>query len=357
MNFRKAILKQISILVLLLVGLALLRNMNFWVEFYGRNLYPHMAYASRIITSFIPFSIGDFIYLYIAYYFIKLFVRFFRSRFKAYLRFVYSFLRVLNYIIFLFYLMWGLNYYTPDLQHKYNLDKQSYTLEELESELTSQIVHINSLYQKIHAVDDSLIKFETDKEILERQLTESYLLTTTLLDIPYYRLPSVKPSLFSYPLAYMGFSGYLNPFTGEAQYNYKGPSSSRASTISHEIAHQLGIAPENDANFVGLVNCLLNVDPKVQFSGMLSLVSYTYSNLHAASPERAKKIIKRLNQGPLSELKHQQKTWRKYKNPLEPMFKKGYDAYLKGNAQEQGIQSYSQFMILWLDFNKRHQLY
>ena len=39
-----------------------------------------------------------------------------------------------------------------------------------------------------------------------------------------YRVHSVKPSLFSYPGLYIGFAGYYNPFTGEAQVNMLDPT-------------------------------------------------------------------------------------------------------------------------------------
>ena len=57
-----------------------------------------------------------------------------------------------------------------------------------------------------------------------------------------YKNVSVKKSLFSLPLTYMGFSGYINPFTNEANINRKIPSTSLTFVINHEIAHQLGIA-------------------------------------------------------------------------------------------------------------------
>jgi hypothetical protein len=44
----------------------------------------------------------------------------------------------------------------------------------------------------------------------------------------------------SLPLTYMGFSGYLNPFTNEAQVNYLGPCILSQPQLA-EMAHQLGL--------------------------------------------------------------------------------------------------------------------
>ncbi len=49
----------------------------------------------------------------------------------------------------------------------------------------------------------------------------------------------------------MGFAGYLNPITNEAQVNALIPKNNYPATICHEIAHQVGIASESEANFVG----------------------------------------------------------------------------------------------------------
>jgi hypothetical protein len=61
---------------------------------------------------------------------------------------------------------------------------------------------------------------------------------------------STKKSLISLPLTYMGFSGYLNPFTNEAQVNYLGPMYTFPTTTCHEMAHQLGFASETECNLL-----------------------------------------------------------------------------------------------------------
>jgi len=62
-----------------------------------------------------------------------------------------------------------------------------------------------------------------------------------------YSSKSLKKSMLSLPLTYMGFSGYLNPLTNEAQVDYLIPKFKLPTTAAHEIAHQLGYAAENEA--------------------------------------------------------------------------------------------------------------
>ncbi len=57
--------------------------------------------------------------------------------------------------------------------------------------------------------------------------------------------------MYSYLGNYLGFTGYYNPFTGEAQVNTTVPLFVQPFTTCHEIGHQLGYAKENEANFAG----------------------------------------------------------------------------------------------------------
>ena len=57
-----------------------------------------------------------------------------------------------------------------------------------------------------------------------------------------YKSTSVKPSLYGWLGNYFGFTGYYNPFTGEAQVNTTVPKFLLPYITLHEIGHQLGYA-------------------------------------------------------------------------------------------------------------------
>ncbi len=48
---------------------------------------------------------------------------------------------------------------------------------------------------------------------------------------------------------YLGFTGYYNPFTGEAQVNTTVPQFLLPNIALHEMGHQIGYAKEDEANF------------------------------------------------------------------------------------------------------------
>lgn len=67
----------------------------------------------------------------------------------------------------------------------------------------------------------------------------------------------------------MDFTGFYFPFTGEANLNVDCPASFLPSTIVHEMAHQRGIASEQECNFIAIAVSLASGDPVYRYSGLL----------------------------------------------------------------------------------------
>src|SRR5665811_1952947 len=95
-----------------------------------------------------------------------------------------------------------------------------------------------------------------------------------------YRFPSVKFSFYGYLADYMGFSGYYNPFTCEAQVNTTIPSFVQPFTTCHEIGHQLGYAKEEEANFCGFLATKSSTDPAFRYSVYVDLYLYSAGALY-----------------------------------------------------------------------------
>tara|TARA_B110000211_G_C14059221_1_gene544767 strand:- start:1655 stop:2227 length:573 start_codon:yes stop_codon:yes gene_type:complete len=164
--------------------------------------------------------------------------------------------------------------------------------------------------------------------------------------------PFLKNSLWSTLLSYMGYSGYLNPFTLESHVNKKIPHFNYITTAAHEMAHQLGVAAENEANFIAFYITIKNPDPFIKFSGYSFALRYCYADLYIANPEKAKELIAQLKSGIIKNFQEQSAFWRAYQNPFEPYLKKGYDSYLKANGQDLGIQSYNAMVPLVIAYSK-----
>ena len=151
----------------------------------------------------------------------------------------------------------------------------------------------------------------------------------------------VKKSIFSTPLSYMGFSGDINPFTLESNINYNIPHISIPVTISHEIAHQIGYAFEDEANYIAIETLSKSKNNYLRYSGNLMAVQYLLAEIRKVDPELHKVYIKYLNIGVIKNIQQKKDYNLKYQNKYESFFKKNYDIFLKTNNQKAGRKTYS----------------
>ena len=166
---------------------------------------------------------------------------------------------------------------------------------------------------------------------------------------------ALKKSILSPPLSYMGYSGYLNPFTLESQANAKIPIQSLITTSLHETAHQMGYASEKEANFIAYLSAIKSKDPYIQYAGNIFAFRYLFNDLFKLDPEKARNKLKLLNPGIFKNLKEVKDFWKKYDNPLEIIFNKTYHSYLRANGQKSGLKSYNEMVGLLINYHKNEK--
>ncbi|MDP5105426.1 MAG: DUF3810 domain-containing protein, partial [Polaribacter sp.] len=165
-----------------------------------------------------------------------------------------------------------------------------------------------------------------------------------------YQYPSVKSSLMSLLQTYNGTAGYLNPLTGEAQVNDRIPKTSYPTTTCHEMAHQIGFAAENEANFVGFLAANYNDDLYFKYASYRMAFGYCLSEIRKRDENAYTTILKSVHKGILKDFNASYEFWLHYENPFEPLVKKGYNAYLKANKQDKGVQSYNYVVDLLISY-------
>lgn len=233
---------------------------------------------------------------------------------------------------------------TPNISQKQLLDYSQQLLAEL-----------NQKHAAVQADSAKGVKLPYDRKQLLQLYQQQY-----HIQLPNGRLESLQPmsnklSVYSKMLSYMGYSGYLNPFTGEAQSNGIMPMYKLAFTAAHEQAHQLGYAAENEANYIGYLAASSHPNKYIQYGAKMAAASYILGSVYTIDSLAYKKQIQQLRPGILQDFKKSNAFWEAYQNPLEPLFKSSYDAFLKANAQTQGILSYNGFVALLLQnhYNKQ----
>ncbi|MDB4015327.1 DUF3810 domain-containing protein [Flavobacteriaceae bacterium] len=321
------------------------------VEFYfSQTFYPFLFNLQHVFIKPIPFSFGDLLYLSLGIY-----ICFSITRFLLKFRFP-KIIDIIDIGIFfsllflLFQLNWGINYHRTPLAEKLPTKKQ-YS-DSLLIDLTTRFaIMSNTLHSMLSSLDTLAVSIPYAKKEIAKRIQSSYDdLWISTVDVP-----QVKASLFSLPLSYMGYAGYLNPFTLEAQVNMRMPKINLPITIAHEMAHQLGYAAENEANFVGFINTFNNADPYLKYAAVLFGFRHCYSDLIKRDPDQAKILVQQLNLGILKNFAESRNFREEYKNPFEPFFKESYDAYLKANGQESGIKTYNQMVAFLIAYDLQNK--
>jgi hypothetical protein len=249
----------------------------------------------------------------------------------------------------LFNLLWGINYNRQGIASQLQLKMEKYSVEDLKN--------INALVlEKVNTAKRSLLNQHTSypstKQLFSK-VQEAYAVVDSTYPFLQYHPRSIKSSLWGWLGNYLGFTGYYNPFTGEAQVNTSVPGFIQPYTSCHEVAHQLGYAKEMEANFVGYLAASASKDTLLHYSVYFDLFLYSNRNLFMVDSSAARSFSKQL----LPEVKADIKEWREFnirhKNPVEPVFRWLYGKYLQSNEQPQGLLSYDEVVGFLIAYYKK----
>lgn len=352
---RKKLVLALALIPQVLTVKLLARNPTFVERFYSEGLYPYISKLFRFVLGWLPFSFGDLVYglggLYMCWWLVK-----HRKRIVSDLKYwLVDVFAAVSLIYFAFHLFWGLNYYRLPLHKNLGLNAE-YTTEQLVKATNGLISISNDLHVQITHNDTLPVTVLYDKKTVFGLISKGYEnLKTTFRDLEYYP-ESAKPSLFSYPLTYMGFSGYLNPLTNEAQVNGRIPMYKFPTTAAHEMAHQLGYAAENEANFIGFMAASNNDDIYIKYCGYAFGLRFCLNEIYRRDPCLFEDIVADVNKGILKNYEESRKFWEAHENPFEPFFKLFYGNFLRANNQAKGMESYSYVVALLVNYLETENL-
>ena len=322
-----------------------------WVERnYSLGVYPLISRVQRFLFGWIPFSIGDLFYGFLILIILFKSFQFFRLLFKKRLNRKYFIAALQQGIFFLlfiyvfFNLLWGLNYNRRGIAYQLQLNVKQYSLQDLDTLATAMQVRMNEYAALVSEEEqDSFNK----KKVLFDAGFEAFRQAAEVYPFLAYPNKSIKPSLFSYAGNYLGFQGYYNPFSGEGQVNTTVPPVIEPFVTTHEIAHQLGYAKENEANFVGFLASKNASSTVLKYSMYFDMYRYAVGEIYRRDTALAKAYELKQHPRVVKDIAELREFFRKYKNPVEPVIMWFYGHYLKANNQPAGKRSYNE-VVAWL---------
>lgn len=340
--------------VILIISSILIKWVSLYPDWIERNytygIFQVISKTQRFLFGWLPFSIGDFFYAFLVLVILFRTFMFFKLLFQKRLTrkyFASGLQQAIFFFLFVyvfFNLLWGLNYNRRGVAQQLGLQVKKYSLADLDT-LTSVLQNKLNEYAVFVTKKqrDSLDK----KQRLFRESSSAYQFAAEKFSFLKYHPRSIKSSLFSLLGNYLGFQGYYNPFSGEGQVNTTVPRFLEPFVTTHEIAHQVGYARENEANFVAFLACHSYPGAGFKYSMYFDMYNYAIGEIRQRDTALAKSFQQKLHPQVISDIKEFRDFYRKYKNPIEPIIMWGYGHFLKANNQPAGKESYNE-VILWL---------
>jgi hypothetical protein len=340
-----AILLPLQIIVIKIIS----QFPDFIETWYSAGLYPYIAKIMRFSLGVFPFSIGDLLYTFFIISIIRWFYIRFKTKFRNFRKWSIDLLATFSIIYACFHIFWGFNYYRLPLHRTLKI-KNTYTTEELILLTETLIKKSNQVHTGLVDNDSLKVEYKFRKAALFKKTIEGYESLSTKFPELTYESRSLKRSLYSLPLTYMGFNGYLNPLTNEAQVNTRILKYKIPTTASHEIGHQLGFAKENEANFIACLATINHPDPYFQYSGLTFALRYCLNELYLRDKVKADELLKKIHPGILVNYKEVRDFWGTHENQFEPLFQVTYNGFLIANNQSEGMKSYSYVVALLVNY-------
>lgn len=166
-------------------------------------------------------------------------------------------------------------------------------------------------------------------------------------------LTAPKPAFASIAMCYLQISGIYPYLLPESVVNKKAPMATLPHTMCHELAHQMGFAREDEANFVAFVACTSSEMPEFIYSGYYSAFVYSMNALHSYDYELWLEIYESTDPRIINDMKEASEFWDSFTTPndvLANLSENVNDAYLNANNVSDGTRSYGRVVDLLLAY-------
>ena len=326
-----------------------------FADFFNENISQLFRTVFAKITSVLPFSLAEAIIFTMpvtAFLFLRCIFRHMDSHPHGFGRSVVSLISVVALLFSVFTLNVASGYRSTTLDDKLGYVTGNVSVEELVSTTEYTVDKLNSLADSVNFTANGSIRSYTHGDTVKKAYMSYNKLSEKYGFINNFSAP-VKRLAVSPLMTYTHISGIYTFFTGEANLNTNYPEYINVFTVAHEMAHQRGIARENEANFIAYLVCTESDDVYMQYSGHLNMFEYLVSALYKVSPKDANKMYSKLDNRVYRELVSYGEFFEKYNDSTaSEVAGTVNDIYLQSQGTP-GTQSYGMVVDLAVEHLKR----
>ena len=171
------------------------------------------------------------------------------------------------------------------------------------------------------------------------------------------RLYSPKPMMYSWLMSRTGYTGVYFALTGESNINTRAPIFLLPATIAHELAHQCGVAGEDEASYLGILACVTSGDISYEYAGYLTGLIHLRNALFITDYDAWSEISLKMSEYVRRDLQINSDYWQlqksvetgvviidnvltKVNTVVSDTVNTAYDGFLKSQDQPLGLRSY-----------------
>lgn len=309
------------------------------------------------LTSWIPFSLGElciFLLPVALFFAVRHAIRCRCDTWKTAGVYIGILFSVVVSVFSVFALNFSAGYRGTTLDRKLELEQEAVSAEELYDTAMILIEHINAETAQIGFGDDGFSVMPYSLDEMSTHLNDAYARFCTDCDFITCMDSRVKPVLLSEVMSYMHITGVYSFFTGEANINVNFPAYTIPYTAAHELAHQRGIARENEANFIAFLVCTGSDDSYVRYSGYLNLYEYVASALYSADKELYYRASAHLNAEVKAEMNAYNRFYDRYRESTVSQVSGAVNnTYLQSQGTTAGTKSYGMVVDLAVAYYKK----
>lgn len=326
-----------------------------FADFFNFYIGGAFRFIAAKLTNIFPFSLAEFFLISVIPLAVCYIIFAMRHRSQTW-KMVISSLSVPVALVALifssFVLTLGTGYRTPTLEEKLDFEQTEITKENLYQTAEHLISNINALSHEIDFDEDGFSVMPYSFGEMNKKLLDAYEKYCEKNDHIYTFDSNLKPVLLSEGMSYLHTLGIYTFFTGESNINISFPDYTTPYTAAHELAHQRGIAREDEANMIAFLVCMESDDAYIRYCAYVNMYEYVANALYRTDADLYFRARGKLNMQTRTEQAAYSEFFEKYQDSGASKVSSAVnDTYLKVQGTE-GEISYDLVVELTVAYYK-----
>ena len=320
-----------------------------FADFFNRYISSVIRMILAKLTGWFPYSIAELILLSVPLLLVLLLIFAYKisDSKRAMIRYVIAFVSVITLFYSTFVLGFASGYQGSALEDKLGMDRRDVSAEELYYTADILLGEAGRLAARVDFIYGSSSVMPYDSKEMNRILNGAYEKLSNDHDFLPLLKSNLKQILLSEPMTYTHISGVYTYYTGEANININFPDYTIVFTAAHELAHQRGIAREDEANFMAFLVCLASDDVYANYCAYINMYEYVANALYTADRELYMSLLSKMDKRVRGEIVTYNNFFDKYKeSKVSNVSAAINDTFLKSQGQSEGMKSYGRVVDL-----------